>query len=179
MRKTNNNFPEYIIIHHSGGTDANPLEDTSHHTFETIQSWHINGRGWDNIGYHYIIEKSGRVVAGRPENYHGAHAKALNKKSVGIMLSGNFDATLPTKEQEQALGKLLGEVAERHDISVEKMQPHRIHAQKTCYGKKLSDTWGQEIYKKYNPTEQSDHADCVPNTISALVGALISKLNAR
>jgi len=36
------NRPEVIIVHHSGGTDANPLADTSNQTFEIIKNYHVS-----------------------------------------------------------------------------------------------------------------------------------------
>ena len=56
------NIPEYIIVHHTGGTDDNPLADTSHHTFEIVDAYH-KSLGWDGIGYNWFIEKDGKTVA--------------------------------------------------------------------------------------------------------------------
>lgn len=150
------NIPQYIFVHHTGGTDANPLEDTSHHTFEIIQNWHINNNKWQNIGYHYVIEKDGSVSAGRPETYHGAHAYGYNQKSIGIVLSGNFDTTLPTPAQEDALAKLLDEVAERWNIPNDRIKPHRSVANKTCYGEKLSDNWALNLMLEYRDQESQE-----------------------
>ncbi len=52
---------KYLIIHHSGGTDANPLADTSHHTAKDVDAWH-KAKGWDGIGYNWYIEKNGKLV---------------------------------------------------------------------------------------------------------------------
>ena len=32
---------------------------------ETIRGWHVNGRGWSDIGYHYLIQPDGAVELGR------------------------------------------------------------------------------------------------------------------
>src|SRR3990167_10357219 len=100
------NTPEYLIVHHTGGTNANQLADTSHHTFEMVKQYHLS-LGWEDIGYHFFINKAGEVAPGRNENYHGAHTAGYNTKSIGVCLAGNFDATLPTKAQESALQALL------------------------------------------------------------------------
>ncbi len=60
------NVPELFIIHHTGGTDANPLADTSHHTAKIVEDYHLS-LGWGGIGYHFFIEKNGKLWAGRPE----------------------------------------------------------------------------------------------------------------
>lgn len=151
------NTPEYIIVHHTGGTDLDPLADTSHHTFEIVDSYH-KSLGWESFGYHYFIDKSGKITPGRAEDYHGAHTKGYNEKSIGICLAGNFDATLPTTEQVETLRVLLSELAKKYNISTEKIVPHREFANKTCYGRRLADDWAQKLLKPRFPrAEILDH----------------------
>jgi len=54
---------------------------------EAIHRWHLE-RGFDGIGYHYIILEDGRIQNGRPDYWVGAHAKGFNK-AIGICLIGN------------------------------------------------------------------------------------------
>lgn len=140
--KPTDNYPKMLIIHHSGGTNANPLADTSHHTAKIMEDYHLS-RGWEGLGYHYVIQKDGEIWQGRPENYHGAHTTNHNTDSIGICLSGNFDATLPTIEQKNALKGLLGVLKAKYNTDT--IVPHRTYANKTCYGNKLSDTWAKEL----------------------------------
>lgn len=139
-----NNYPEYLIVHHSGGTDANPLADTSEHTAKGMELWHL-GKGWDGLGYHYVIHKDGEVWKGRPEHRNGAHAKGYNTKSIGISLSGNFDTTEPTTEQINSLKELLNKLSIQYGIPKEKVIPHRNVANKTCYGMKLGEDWARNL----------------------------------
>jgi len=129
-----NNFPAKYIVHHSGGTDANPLLDTSHHTAAMMESWHLS-KGWDGLGYTFVIHKDGDVWRGRPEHRSGAHTVNHNSSSIGICLAGNFDATMPTKEQEEAFKELY-----RYLVGIYGRLPihyHRDFAAKTCPGKKI------------------------------------------
>ncbi len=138
------NKPEYLIVHHTGGTNADPLFDTSNHTYEIIDQYH-KSLGWEGFGYHYFIDKAGTLKAGRAENYHGAHTKGFNEKSLGICLAGNFDATLPTKEQTDTLAVLLRSLSIKYNIPPEKIVAHREFANKTCYGRRLADDWAQNL----------------------------------
>ena len=147
------NFPNKFIIHHSGGTDADPLADTSHHTAEMMEQYHLS-KGWEGLGYHYVIHKDGEIWKGRPEHYHGAHTKGQNTSSIGICLAGNFDATLPTEEQVSSLRSLL--IGLKAKYNIENIFPHRKFASKTCYGKNLSDDWASRL------TEQSKEEACLP-----------------
>jgi len=139
-----NNKPEYLIVHHSGGTDAYPLADTSHHTAQIMESWHLS-KGWDGLGYQYVIHKDGEVWKGRPEHRNGAHARGYNTKSIGICLSGNFDATNPTDAQVESLTKLLQELSEKYNVPLKNIIPHRNVANKTCYGNNLSEDWARNL----------------------------------
>lgn len=170
------NFPKFIVVHHSGGTDANVLEDTSHHTAEIVRAWHLK-KAWDDIGYHVVIERSGRVVLGRPYDYHGAHASGIgNKDSVGVMLTGNFDRNLsspnsvPSPEQIKAVkdwyakgveefymfdkdgkvvpgvGRLQAFIERYPDITPSKVYPHRKFQVKTCYGLNLKDDYFAKLF---------------------------------
>lgn len=138
------NNPLKIIIHHTGGTDSNPLADTSNHTYEIVKEYH-QLLGWGKIGYHYFIEKSGKVTQGRNDFEEGAHTIGQNKSSLGICLAGNFDLTLPTQSQEDALRILLQKKLKEHGISSSQIFPHRIYAKKTCYGNRLNNSWAVDL----------------------------------
>lgn len=56
-----------------------------------IRAWHMGGRGWRDIGYHYVIRRDGRVEDGRPLDRPGAHVVGHNARSVGICLAGGLD----------------------------------------------------------------------------------------
>lgn len=144
------NKPEGLIIHHTGGTIANPKADTSHHTFEIVDAYH---RGlWQfksslghYIGYHYFIDKTGKVTQGRGDLDEGAHCIGKNKTSIGICLAGNFDVTLPTPEQEKALKLLITDLKEKFKIPAMRIVPHRAYSKKSCYGSRLRDDWAKGL----------------------------------
>lgn len=140
------NNPKWLIVHHTGGTDANPLADTSNHTAEQVDAWH-KAKGWDGIGYNWYIEKNGTLKKGRAEDKTGAHTIGYNDQSIGICLAGNFDATLPTQPQIDTLTKLLQSKLIQYNLSLDKIVPHRKFASKTCYGNKLSDNWAMDLVK--------------------------------
>ena len=74
---------------------------------DTIREWHVNGRGWSDIGYHWVIRLDGSIEVGRPLEKSGAHTKGHNKDSVGVCYIGGCDADGKPKdtmnpEQEKA-----------------------------------------------------------------------------
>ena len=83
-----------------------------------IRKWHVEGNGWRDIGYHYVIRRSGRVEPGRPPEEVGAHVSGHNSNSIGVCLVGGLNAAGKsaaeyTPEQWTALRKLLGRLAGR------------------------------------------------------------------
>lgn len=68
-----------------------------------IHQMHLNF-GWDGIGYHKIILRSGRIENGRPEFWVGAHVKGINKISLGVCLIGRDKFT---DKQFSSLQKVL------------------------------------------------------------------------
>ena len=73
----------------------------------TIRGWHVNGRGWSDIGYHWVIRLAGSIEVGRPLDRSGAHTKGENKDSVGVCYIGGLDEDGKPKdtmnpEQEKA-----------------------------------------------------------------------------
>ncbi|MBR1449131.1 MAG: N-acetylmuramoyl-L-alanine amidase, partial [Prevotella sp.] len=47
-----------------------------------IDGWHRQ-KGWNGIGYHYVIRRSGQIEPGRPEATVGAHCVNHNSHSLG------------------------------------------------------------------------------------------------
>ena len=62
--------------------------------------------GWNGIGYHKVICRSGKIENGRPEYWIGAHVKGKNKISLGVCLIG---CDYFTKPQFSSLEKVLRE----------------------------------------------------------------------
>ncbi len=85
----------WIVIHHSAYRSG----DTS-----TIDAAHVKDRGWDGIGYHFVIGNGRPMPRGRvdatwrwKQQYHGAHAGSgpsqspYNQDGIGICVIGNYD----------------------------------------------------------------------------------------
>ena len=166
--------PLWLIIHHSGGTDNFPMQDSSNYTVAECNQDHKvrfdmkSSLGY-YVGYQYIIEKNGKITQCRVDNEEGAHTIGHNKDSIGIMLCGNFDATLPTEAQKNALRSLLITKMTQWSIPVTNIVPHRKFATKTCYGNKLGNDWARNLV---SPPAQKD-------TVTPLQIKLNAQLNAK
>ena len=163
----------HIVIHHTGGTDANPMQDSSNFTFKQCDAQHRQSFNFKSslgfyCGYQYYIEKDGKLFKAREDDEEGAHTVGQNKNSIGICLAGNFDATDPTTNQVETLKTLLGKKMAQWSIPAANIVPHRKFATKTCYGRRLPDDWAQKLV---NPPPVETKED-----IKKQIYALIEKL---
>lgn len=77
---------KYIVVHCSDSPQGRG--DNA----ETIHRWHLE-KGWDGIGYHYVIDENGNCENGRPLYWQGSHVRGYNGKSIGICLIGEGEYT--------------------------------------------------------------------------------------
>ena len=56
-------------------------------TTEDIRRWHKE-KGWSDIGYHFVIEKDGKIHNGRDLDIFGSHCVGQNTDSIGICICG-------------------------------------------------------------------------------------------
>ena len=65
-----------IILHCSATREGQDIST------ETIRGWHVNERGWSDIGYHFVVLLDGTVDKARPVERQGAHVRGHNKGSM-------------------------------------------------------------------------------------------------
>ena len=97
------------IIVHCSATKAG-LDFTA----ADIDRWHRE-RGFDGIGYHYVIRLDGQIEKGRDVALPGAHCRGWNVRSIGICYIGGLDAEghpadTMTKAQRRVLYQLIIEL---------------------------------------------------------------------
>jgi N-acetylmuramoyl-L-alanine amidase len=116
------NEPKKVIIHssdspHGRGDGA-----------KEIHRWHLE-RGWDGIGYSYVIKEDGSIENGRPEYWIPAGARGYNKDTLHICLIGIDEFT---DKQFQSLSILLRDIMLRYDINKKDILGHYQVSSKSC-----------------------------------------------
>ncbi len=127
-----------IIIHCSATRPDWFADRTLETKVEEIRQWHKN-EGWADIGYHFVIDRDGKVEKGRPINQKGAHVAGHNVDTIGICLIGGFGVSADdgfeqnyTQAQDDALRELIDELQVSHGkIPV---NGHNQYANKACPG---------------------------------------------
>lgn len=111
----------HIIVHHSA---ANTRSADFPAVVRSYWDFHVNARGWDDIGYNWLIDANGVIYEGRGEERLGAHFSCMNEKTVGICLIGNFENERPTPAALAALQDFVAWEAHKGAIDVSKQGYH-------------------------------------------------------
>ena len=118
-----------IIIHCSATPEGKNF------TVKQIDACHRQ-RGFNGIGYHFVIYLDGSVHVGRALAKAGAHCKGYNAYSVGVCYIGGVatDGKTPkdtrTDAQKASLVKLITEL--RQQFPNASVHGHREFANKAC-----------------------------------------------
>ncbi|MDI6827803.1 MAG: peptidoglycan recognition family protein [Armatimonadota bacterium] len=109
--------PVAITIHHTyrplGTNPPDPAQDRQ--KLIDIQRFHV-GKGWGDIGYHFLIGSDGTIYEGRPLGYTGTHAPP-NYGNIGVNVIGDFhEAEYPSNLQLESLVRLLSWLCDKFDI---------------------------------------------------------------
>ena len=123
-----------IVVHHSA---------TASGSVESFDRFH-RSKGWDGIGYHFVIGNGDGMVDGAVEptfrwrlQREGAHAavSSYNEQGIGICLVGNFDVARPTPAQVASFDRLVARLRSRFPDLVERPVPHGRLTQTACPGR--------------------------------------------
>ncbi|RVU43588.1 hypothetical protein EA187_12235 [Lujinxingia sediminis] len=112
------------------GSVVAPYRASIHHTYapsgdggdaaarvRQMQSYHINTRGWCDIGYHFIVSQAGNIYQGRSRSDRpGAHVGNQNSGNVGISFIADFTTQTPSQTQLNAGARMLKWVHETHGV---------------------------------------------------------------
>ncbi len=137
----NGNGWQYIVIHHSA-TDSGSAG--------RFDGFHRAVKGWDELGYHFVIgnghgSRDGEIEVGSrwPKQKHGAHCKTpdnrYNLYGIGICLVGDFArGAPPTSSQMVSLETLVRHLMTEFHIPAARVLGHGDVTQRTeCPGQRF------------------------------------------
>ena len=86
---------EFVVHYSEGPTDQ---------SVRSIQDFHMDGNGWSDIGYNFLVDVQGRIYEGRGWLTVGAHAPGHNASGIGVCMIGrDGDATTAAKNAIRAV----------------------------------------------------------------------------
>ena len=118
-----------IIVHCTATKEGRDFD------IEDVRNWHVEGNGWRDVGYHYLVKLDGTIQLGRPLEVAGAHCKGHNEDSIGVCYVGGLDGfgepcDTRTTEQVDSLGALIYTLV--HTFPGSEVYGHRDFANKAC-----------------------------------------------
>ncbi|NXY49060.1 PGRP2 amidase, partial [Ceuthmochares aereus] len=87
---------DFVYIHHTF-VPAAPCRTfpACARAMRSMQRFHQDVRGWDDIGYSFVVGSDGYLYQGRGWRWVGAHTKGYNSKGYGLGYVGDFSSASP------------------------------------------------------------------------------------
>jgi N-acetylmuramoyl-L-alanine amidase len=98
---------ERIVLHYTATPEGRDVD------IKDVRQWHID-RGFDDVGYHFLVKLNGDIQRGRPIDVVGAHCYGYNSTSIGVCFVGGMSKDMSemldtrTPAQKKSLELLLG-----------------------------------------------------------------------
>jgi YD repeat-containing protein len=88
-----------VVVHHTAQTNSYSAGDVPG-MIRADYAYHVQSRGWCDIGYNLLVDRFGRIWEGRYGGIGraviGAHAEGFNTGTVGVAFLGNSDGYSPS-----------------------------------------------------------------------------------
>ena len=110
--------PNRLTIHHTVTPNNDSMSMPAR--MRQIQAFHIDSRGWCDVGYHFLIGQDGKVYQGRMENVLGAHAANDNSNNVGISFIGTYTSTAPSSAVLDAGARIIKAMGRTYGITLDR-----------------------------------------------------------
>lgn len=97
----------FTVVHHGGSKQYCTTQEECTKMVRNYQDFHMDKRGWNDIGYNFVVGEDGNIYEGRGWDTMGAHAPTYNSRSVGICVIGDFSNRLPNEAALNAVKDLI------------------------------------------------------------------------
>ncbi|MFC4064578.1 peptidoglycan recognition protein family protein [Actinoplanes subglobosus] len=91
--------PEYtgsvhiVFVHHTASGNGYDCADSAS-IVRGIERFHVKSKGWNDIGYNFLVDKCGRIFEGRGGGVHrsvlGAHTLGFNANASAVAVIGDY-----------------------------------------------------------------------------------------
>jgi hypothetical protein len=107
--------PEYAeplqmaFIHHTASGNTYSASESAG-IVRSIYAFHVQGNGWNDIGYNFLVDKYGQIFEGRyggiTRSLVGAHTLGFNAHSFGVSVIGSYGSAAPPAAAMTSLKQL-------------------------------------------------------------------------
>lgn len=140
--------PDRIVVHHTA--TGNSSSRSRSHAFQlsrSIQNYHMDTNGWDDVGQQLTVSRGGYIMEGRNRSLKaisndnhavGAHTANHNAHSIGIESEGNYMSATPPGELMSALAETCAWLCLTYGLNPgSAIVGHRDYNATSCPGDKL------------------------------------------
>ncbi|MFE3325311.1 N-acetylmuramoyl-L-alanine amidase [Streptomyces sp. NPDC059176] len=101
-----NTSTKAVFVHHTAGSNTYKCSDSAA-IVRGIFTYHVKSQGWNDIGYHFLVDKCGTVFEGRAggidKPVQGAHTYGFNVNTSSISVIGNYQTAAVTPAVSKAI----------------------------------------------------------------------------
>ncbi|MFJ9846510.1 peptidoglycan recognition protein [Kitasatospora sp. NPDC101155] len=98
-----------VFVHHTATATDYACSDAPR-VIRSIYQYHVQGNGWRDIGYNFLVDRCGTVYEGRAggvdQPVFGAHTLGFNTDSAGVAAIGTYTSDEPPQELQDGLAKI-------------------------------------------------------------------------
>jgi hypothetical protein len=99
------------VVHHTADSNSYGTVAEAMQQIRNDQAYHIDSRGWCDIGYNFVVDKWGNVYEGREhsgdEPVIGVHAGGFNTATVGIAMLGDYSTVTPPAATQESVAEVI------------------------------------------------------------------------
>src|SRR5665648_1097497 len=99
------------VVHHTAGSNNYATVAEAMQQIRNDQRYHIESRGWCDLGYNFVVDKWGNIYEGRARSLTqpvvGVHAGGFNTGTVGVSMLGTYGVA-PSAATQQAVAQIIG-----------------------------------------------------------------------
>jgi hypothetical protein len=98
-----------VFVHHTAGTNDYACSESAS-IVRGVFLYHVKSNGWNDIGYHFLVDKCGTVFEGRAGGIDkpvlGAHAYGFNTDTSSVSVLGDYSATTANAAVRESVAKV-------------------------------------------------------------------------
>ncbi|GAB3646361.1 peptidoglycan recognition protein family protein [Glycomyces tarimensis] len=141
-----NGRPNKIIVHHTVSENTRDFSrEQAHFHAHWVQDLHMDGNGWRDSGYNFIVSRGGWITEGTTGSLpalmagsrfvQGIHTSGQNTQAIGISNEGAYhDGAVPPAAQWETLVVLCAFVCEQYSIPSQEIYGHMDFGSTLCPG---------------------------------------------
>eukprot|EP00916_Digyalum_oweni_P005006 GHVL01008934.1.p1 GENE.GHVL01008934.1~~GHVL01008934.1.p1 ORF type:complete len:228 (+),score=6.48 GHVL01008934.1:1-684(+) len=127
-------LPIYVFIHHGTGPGCHDKASCIQKV-KGYQNYHMDGHGWSDIGYNFVVGEDGNAYEARGWKEIGAHTKGYNSNGIAICVIGDFTSHVPNAAALNTVKQLIECGLKNHHISPSyTLKGHRDVGTTACPG---------------------------------------------